>query len=142
MKLSRRAGSLVALPLQLKILVQLEPWRHRAVVLRALTFFALSCIAPALFWGWSGAVIGVGITGSITSGPQFIRLLRHQGALGVSVGSWLLAFVVSGLWVAYYSGAHLWAVLVVTALAGLMSLTIALLASWRQRQARQLQVTH
>jgi uncharacterized protein with PQ loop repeat len=135
------AGSLVALPLQLRILLQLKPWQHRSIVLRALAFFALSCFAPALFWGWSGAVIGVGVAGSITRGPQLIRLLRHQGALGVSVGSWLLAVVVSGLWVVYYSGAHLWAVLVVTALAGLLSLTIAVLAGWRQHQTRQLQIS-
>ncbi len=49
---------------------------------------------------------------------------------------WLTAGMVSGLWVIYYSGADLWPVMSVTAVSGLVSLSIATLASWRHRQVR------
>jgi hypothetical protein len=43
--------------------------------------------------------------------------------------------LVSALWVAYYAGAHLWAVLTVTAIAGSLSFVIAGLSTWRRRHA-------
>jgi uncharacterized protein with PQ loop repeat len=127
-------GSLVALPFQLFILIRLRPWARREVIGRSFLFFALACFVPAYFWGWTGAVIAVGMAGSVTRGPQLIHLIRHEGAIGVSVRSWATAAFVSGLWIIFYYGAHLWAVLVVTAFAGSVSLAIAVLARWRQLQ--------
>jgi hypothetical protein len=59
--------------------------------------------------------------------------MHDRSATGVSAGSWTVAFLVSILWVVYYAGAHLWAVLVVTAVAGGASLTIAILSQRRHK---------
>jgi uncharacterized protein with PQ loop repeat len=129
-------GSALALPLQVLILVRLRPWDRRSVVGRSFVFLVVCCAAPALYWGWAGAVLGAGGAGTITRVPQLIALIRVKGASGVSTGSWLVAAAVSVLWVIYYVDAHLWAVLVVTAMAGGVSLTIAALSGWRHRQMR------
>jgi hypothetical protein len=65
--------------------------------------------------------------------PQLVRLLRGGAAAGVSVSSWSVAVTVSALWVVYYTGAHLWAVLAVTAFNGGVSLVIAVLSNVRHR---------
>jgi uncharacterized protein with PQ loop repeat len=127
-------GSLFVLPLQLLILYRLRPWDRWRVGVRSLVFVSLCCAGPALWWGWSGAVIGVGSAGSFTRLPQLIRLVRVGEAAGVSVGSWSMAVLVSALWIVYYAGAHLWAVLVVTTLAGSVSLVVAGLSWWRHAQ--------
>ncbi len=129
-------GSVLALPLQAFILVQLRPWDRRSTVVRSFVFLVVCCAAPALYWGWTGAVLGAGGAGTITRAPQLIALIRVKGASGVSTGSWSVAAAVSTLWVIYYVGARLWAVLVVTAVAGGVSLTIAALSGWRHRQMR------
>jgi uncharacterized protein with PQ loop repeat len=127
-------GSALALPLQMMIWGRLKPWTRPGVALNSLLFFAAFCCAPAIFWGWSGAAVGAGTAGWITRSPQLVQLVRHEGATGVSASSWLTAAVVSGLWVIYYSGERLWPVMSVTAVAGLVSLSIAALAGWRHRQ--------
>lgn len=128
-------GSVLVLPLQLMIWARLKPWDRSTVVVRSLVFFVAFCCAPAIVWGWSGAAVGAGTAGWITRAPQLLQLARHEGASGVSANSWLTAGVVSGLWVLYYAGGHLWPVMSVTAVAGLVSLSIAALATWRHRQA-------
>jgi uncharacterized protein with PQ loop repeat len=127
-------GSVVALPFQLMIWQRLKPWDRPRVGLHSLAFFAAFCCAPAIFWGWSGAAVGAGTAGWVTRTPQLVQLVRHEGASGVSTSSWLTAGFASGLWVIYYSGAHLWPVMSVTAVAGLVSLSIAALAGWRHHQ--------
>ena len=79
--------------------------------------------------------MGAGTAGWVTRTPQLNQLVRHEGATGVSASSWMTGGIVSGLWVVYYCGARLWPVMSVTAVAGLVSLTIAALANWRHRQA-------
>jgi uncharacterized protein with PQ loop repeat len=127
-------GGAVSLPLQLMIWLRLKPWNRPRVSVHSLIFFAAFCSVPAIFWGWSGAAVGAGTAGWITRMPQLVQLVRHEEATGVSASSWLTAGMVSGLWVIYYSGAHLWPVMSVTAVAGLVSLSIGTLASWRHRQ--------
>jgi uncharacterized protein with PQ loop repeat len=127
-------GSALALPLQALILMRLRPWERRSVVVRSFGFLVVCCAAPALYWGWAGAVLGAGGAGTVTRAPQLLALIRVKGASGVSTWSWLVAAAVSTLWVIYYVGARLWAVLVVTAVAGGVSLTIAALSGWRHRQ--------
>jgi hypothetical protein len=97
-------------------------------------FILACCLLPAVAWGWAGAVVGVGVAGWITRGPQLVTLLRANSASGVSSSSWLTAALVSSLWVVYYVGARLWPVMIVTAVAGTVSLIIAALARWRHAQ--------
>ena len=130
-------GSLVVLPLQVAIVIRLQPWRHTAVVVRSLAFFVVVCVLPTLMWGWVGGVYGSGVAVVANRGPQLIELVREPDASGVSVLSWLLGAAGSMLWVAYYQDVHLLAALVATSFAGLANLAIALLAAWRHRQARQ-----
>jgi uncharacterized protein with PQ loop repeat len=127
-------GCSLTLPLQLLIWYRLRPWEKIPANIYAFLFIVVCCLLPALAWGWAGAVVGVGIGGWITRGPQLIRLVRSRDAAGVSTSSWLTAGVVSGLWVVYYIGARLWPVMCVTAVGGSVSLVIAALASWRHRQ--------
>jgi uncharacterized protein with PQ loop repeat len=128
-------GSLLALPWQMLILWRLAPWSKWPVVLRSFAAVMACCTLPALFAGWSGAVVGAGVAGIVTRTPQLVLLVRGGTVDGVSVGSWTLAVLVSALWVAYYAGAHLWAVLTVTAIAGSLSFVIAGLSTWRRRHA-------
>jgi uncharacterized protein with PQ loop repeat len=127
-------GSAVALPLQIMIWSRLKPWTRPQVAVHSLLFFAVFCCAPAVFWGWSGAAVGAGTAGWVTRTPQLVHLVRHEEANGVSASSWMTAGFVSGLWVIYYSGERLWPVMSVTAVSGLVSLSIATLAGWRHRQ--------
>jgi hypothetical protein len=76
------------------------------------------------------------VAGILTRAPQMVALLRTHHATGVSASSWTWAVGVSALWVIYYAGAHLWAVLVVTAVAGSASLAVAVLTGWRARLMR------
>ena len=130
-------GSLIVMPFQLAIVFRLRPWKSPQVVLRSFVFFVAACVMPTLLWGWVGGVYGTGVAMVANRGPQIVELIREQDASGVSVMSWLLGVVGTMLWVAYYQNVGLWAALVSTAFAGLANLTIALLATWRHRQARQ-----
>jgi uncharacterized protein with PQ loop repeat len=133
-------GSAIILPLQLAILIRLRPWEHGRVAWRAFVFFAVCCLAPAVVWGWAGALYGTGVAMAINRAPQLIELVRHEDASGVSVGSWLFGFTGCSLWIGYYSGAHLWTPMAPTALAGLANLAIAMLAGWRHQQARRTEI--
>ncbi|HEY5303379.1 MAG TPA: hypothetical protein VIJ86_04925 [Acidimicrobiales bacterium] len=128
-------GGLVAVPFEVSLLVGLRPWSRPEVVVRCLVVVVLCCLVPAWVWGWTGAVIGAGVTGTLMRAPQLVRLLRGGAAAGVSASSWTLAVTVSALWVVYYTGAHLWAVLAVTAFNGGVSLVIAVLSNWRHRSS-------
>ncbi len=130
-------GSLIVLPVQLSILYRLAPWRHARVVVQSFIFFALFTIVPTYLGGWSDGVYGIGLAMSITRGPQIIELIRSRDASGVSVSSWAVGAVGASLWMTYYVGARLWAPFVATGLAGVASLTIALLAAWRHEEARR-----
>lgn len=129
-------SSALALPLQSMIWWRVRSGARSWVAPRVVGVALVCCVAPGLVWGWAGAVVGAGGAGTITRLPQLARLLRTSDVIGVSTGSWALATVVSALWVAYYAGSRLWAVLVVTAMAGSVSLVIAVTANWRQRQSR------
>ena len=59
-------------------------------------------------------------------------------ATGVSATSWFVGALGCVLWILYYTGVHLWAALTATAFAGLCNITIALLATWRHNQERQI----
>ncbi len=130
-------GSLLVLPVQLGILARLEPWRHTRVVLQSLAFIGLFGVVPTILGGWSDGVYGIGIAMSITRGPQILELVRSEDASGVSVSSWALGAVGAALWMIFYVGAHLWAAFIATGLAGLASLTIAVLATWRHQMDRR-----
>lgn len=129
-------GSVIVLPLQLSVVFRLKPWQELTVVARCVGFFVACCVLPTLAWGWSGGVYGTGVAMAINRWPQLIELVRHEDASGVSVWSWVLGVVGTGLWIAYYVGTRLWAALAATACALLANLVIALLANWRHGQAR------
>lgn len=128
-------GCSITLPLQVLIWYRLKPLKKIRSSLYALLFILAFCLLPAVAWGWPGAVVGVGVAGWITRGPQLVTLIRSEAAAGVSSSSWLIAAFVSSLWVVYYLGARLWPVMYVTAVAGTVSLIIAALARWRHGQA-------
>lgn len=129
-------GSLIVFPFQLAIVFRLRPWREWKVLVQAFSFFVVTCVVPALLWGWAGGVYGTGVAMTFNRGPQILELLREEDAAGVSVNSWLLGATGSVMWVLYYSGVHLWAPLVATFFAGVANLVIAVLAAWRHAQAR------
>jgi len=131
-------SSLVTLPLQVAIVARLAPvtrWRVSALSLAA---FAALCAVPMMEWGWSGGVYGAGVAMALTRGPQLIELVRCEEAPGVSVGWWGLSAVAGVMWMAYYTGVHLWAAFAATVFATLASGLIALLATWRHQQDRDL----
>jgi uncharacterized protein with PQ loop repeat len=130
-------GSALILPMQLSILFRLKPWLRAAVPLRALGYFTLCCVVPTVLWGWAGGVLGTGVAMTINRAPQFIELVRHTDASGVSATSWFIGAFGCTLWILYYTGSHLWAALTATAFAGLANLAIGLLATWRHTQARE-----
>lgn len=131
------AGSVTLLPIQLSIVRSLRPWTRWIVPARALGYFVLCCVAPTMLWGWAGGVYGAAVAMTITRAPQLIELVRSRDASGVSASSWYVGVVGLLCWVVYYTGAHLWAALISTSIAGLASLVIALLATWRHAQADQ-----
>jgi uncharacterized protein with PQ loop repeat len=133
-------GCGVTLPLQFLIWYRLKPWERIRANVYSFTLISSFCVLPALAWGWSGAVVGVGMAGWVTRGPQLMKLVRSRAAAGVSTSSWLTAGFVSGLWVIYYFGAKLWPVMFVTAVGGFASLVIGALASWRHRQVHDVAI--
>ena len=129
-------GSLLTLPFQVAIVLRLKFWRRWPVVTRALSFSLVFCVLPTLVWGWPGGLYGIGVTMVVNRAPQLIELIRYPDATGVSVAMWFLGVAGALCWVIYYQNTRLWAALACTACAGLASLSIALLATWRHRQAR------
>ncbi|MFI5035132.1 MAG: hypothetical protein ACHQFZ_02880 [Acidimicrobiales bacterium] len=128
------AGSLIILPMQAAIVYRLRPWERWGVLVRALGAFVACCVVPTVLLGWAGGVYGTGVAMTINRLPQLLELVRHPDASGVSAGTWYLGVAGALCWVLYYTGAHLWAALVSTAVAGLANLVIALLTSWRHAQ--------
>ncbi len=133
-------GSALILPMQLAILFRLKPWLRIAVPIRALGYFVLCCVVPTFLWGWAGGVLGTGVAMTINRAPQLIELVRHADASGVSATSWFIGAFGCTLWIFYYTGAHLWAALTATGVAGLANFTIGLLATWRHTQSRETMV--
>lgn len=133
-------GSLLILPMQLAIVFRLRPWRSwpatRVVAGSIIYVFVLS-VLPTFFWGWPGGVYGAGVVMVLSRGPQIIELIRDPDVTGVSVKTWAMVAAGGACWIVYYENARLWAALVSTACAGVASLAIAVLAAWRQRQARR-----
>lgn len=129
-------GSALTLPFQVAIVLRLKFWRRWPVVTRALSFSLIVCVLPSLVWGWPGGLYGIGVTMVVNRAPQLIELIRYPDATGVSVAMWFLGLAGALCWVIYYQNTRLWAALASTACAGLASLSIALLATWRHRQAR------
>jgi uncharacterized protein with PQ loop repeat len=128
-------GSALLLPLQLGIVARLDPGRHAGLLWRAALFVVAFGVAPALAWGWTAGVYGMGAAMVLTRVPQLWDLVRTPGSTGVSAGAWLVSAAGSTLWVGYYVGAHLWAALVGSALSAAASSVIAALAGWRHHHA-------
>lgn len=123
-------GSVLIWPMQAAIVNRLRPL-DPATLARSVAFFALCCVAPALVLGWDAGVLGVGVAMTVTRLPQLIELVRERDATGVSAASWYLGVTGCALWIAYYASTGMAAALAATAAAGLTSLAIAALATWR-----------
>lgn len=130
-------GSLVVLPMQLIVFFRLSPWRRRRVVLQSTAVIVAVAVVPALGWGWSAGLFGLGAIMAVIRMPQIIELVRQSDAEGVSVGLWLWGVANALLWVLYYQQTAMWAPLVATAVAGVTNVVVAVLAHWRHRQARR-----
>jgi uncharacterized protein with PQ loop repeat len=128
-------GSAILLPMQLFVVSRLRPI-DPVTLGRAAAFFALCCVAPALVLGWDAGVLGVGVAMTVTRMPQLIELVREPDASGVSATSWFLGVAGCALWVTYYASTGMAAALIATAAAGLTSLAIAVLATWRHAGSR------
>ena len=135
-------SSALTLPFQSMIWWRLRPTTRTGTVVGSIGAAVVCCLAPGLLWGWSGAVVGAGGAGIISRLPQLSRLVRTRTTVGVSTGSWALGAAVSAMWVAYYARSRLWAVLVVTAVAGTLSLVIAVVSQWRQRRSPATSASH
>ena len=129
--------SVILLPLQLTIVGQLRPLRHVGVVARSSGFFVLCCVLPAMVWGWSGGVYGAGVAMTATRLPQLIELVRTREVSGVSAATWYIFSLCSLLWLGYWSYWMSWAPLFANAAAGLTSLAIAVLATYRHHGRRR-----
>jgi uncharacterized protein with PQ loop repeat len=130
--------SSILLPLQLTIIHQLRPSRHVGVVTRAAGYFVLCCVLPSMIWGWSGGVYGAGVAMTATRLPQLIELVRSRDVSGVSAATWYIFSLCSLLWLGYWSYTMAWAPLFANAAAGVTSLTIAILATYRHMGHRRL----
>jgi uncharacterized protein with PQ loop repeat len=130
-------SGVIILPVQLAILIRLRPWEQRGVVAGSLASFLACCVMPTVLLGWAGGVYGTGVAMTLNRMPQLVELVRRPDATGVSAGAWYLGAAGALCWVAYYSGVHLWAALIATSAAGVASLTIALLVTWRHAQNRE-----
>ena len=131
--------SSILLPLQLTIIHRLSPSFHVAVVVRATGYFVLCCVVPTLIWGWSGGVYGAGVAMTATRLPQLIELVRSREVSGVSAATWYIFSLCSALWIGYWSYTMAWAPLFANMAAGVTSLAIAVLATYRhvgQRRRR------
>jgi uncharacterized protein with PQ loop repeat len=134
-------GSLLTLPFQVAIVLRLKFWRRWPVVTRAFAFSLVFCALPTLMWGWPGGVYGTGVAMVANRAPQLIELIRYPDATGVSVAMWFLGVAGALCWVIYYQNIRLWAALASAAVAGLASLSIALMATWRHRRAQGQRLT-
>ena len=125
------------LPLQLTIIRRLQPGHHVAVIARALGYFIACCVVPSMIWGWSGGVYGAGVAMTATRLPQLVELARSREVSGVSAATWYIFALCSALWLGYWSYTMAWAPLFANAAAGLTSLTIAILATYRHVEERR-----
>ncbi len=130
-------GSAIIWPFQVGIVYRLKPWHAWATIARSVAYALVCCGCTTMLWGWQGGVYGTGVAMAINRGPQIIELIRYADGTGVSVATWALGATGALCWVIYYDSNGLWAPLVATAFAGVASLTIALLAAWRHRQATE-----
>lgn len=133
------AGSALLMPMQIVIVLLLRPWLSRAalrVVAQSLLFAFAICVVPTFFWGWPGGIYGAGVAAVSNRIPQIIELVRDPDVTGVSVRTWALVSTGTVGWMIFYQNARLWAALVATSFSFIASVAIALLAAWRQRQAR------
>jgi uncharacterized protein with PQ loop repeat len=126
------AGSAVVFPLQLGIIRQLHPWRHRLVILRYAGMIAIASGLVTLAFGWSAGVLGTGVTMVFNRVPQIIELIRDDEVQGVSTSAWTIGVLCSALWVTFYVSEGLVAAIIVNVLALSGSAVIAGLAAWRQ----------
>ncbi len=127
-------SSLLCWPLQGVITFRLAPWRHRRGSSQALALFAATCVAPGLVGGWTWCVYGCGVSMVVLRTPQLRQLLLARDASGVSATSWYFSAGCAALWIIYYAQVDLVAALVATLISGVVSLSIALLATARHRQ--------
>lgn len=127
-------SSLLCWPLQGVITYRLAPWRHRRGSSQALALFAATCVAPGLVGGWTWCVYGCGVSMVVLRTPQLRQLLLARDASGVSATSWYFSAGCAALWIIYYAQVDLVAALVATLISGVVSLSIALLATARHRQ--------
>ncbi len=125
-------GSLLVWPLQVSIVLGLQPWRRLRVVLGAVGFLTLFCIVPGVIGGWSASLVGCGLAMALIRFPQIVHLIRSPQVSGVSVSSWLLGASNSILWITYYVVSHRTSALVATALALGGNLAVSGLTLWRQ----------
>jgi uncharacterized protein with PQ loop repeat len=130
-------GSAILMPFQCSIVGRLKPRESRAVVARSCACAFLLCALTTLLFGWQGGLLGTGLLMIINRGPQISELVRSRSGLGVSVASWSVGAICLVCWLIYYAGQDQWAAAASTGVAAVASASIALLATWRHRQASE-----
>lgn len=127
-------GSLLILPLQIDVIMRLKFWDDWKTVVKSSVFIFVTCVLPALLWGWSGGIYGTAFAMVINRSPQLIKLIKVRDATGVSEAYWLNAVIASVLWVTYYLGSDYLAAGVATICSGTTNVFILYLAWLRHRQ--------
>lgn len=127
-------GAVVTLPLQIGVVLQLEPRKNMKRILATGFLLFLTCWLPTFIWGWKIGVLGIGLVSIINRLPQINECIRAKDVQGVSVPAWLWGSACNGLWCMYFVFQHDTSGFVVNIIAVLLSLFIAYLAFRRQRQ--------
>jgi uncharacterized protein with PQ loop repeat len=133
-------GSLLIWPFQVAIVFRLAFWRQRVVCAQSLALFLLGSLAPMMFWGWSGGILGTGVVMVINRWPQMSSLLRRPDATGVSAVTWLMGVAGSSVWTSYYIADRDIAATWTNAITGVMNLGVLVLVIWRHRQMHQQEI--
>ena len=133
-------STVVAAPFLCWLLALLGPAARRRALVPAVAPVLGVAFLPALAFGWSAGVLGLGVLIVATRLPQLVQLVRHRHAIGVSVGSWLLGASSVALWLVYYVASARVAAAITMCLALGANLGIAVLAAVRHRQAETARV--
>lgn len=129
------ASVLVAAPFLCWLLWLLDPQERTRGLVPAILIVLACAFGPAALFGWSAGVLGLGVVIVGTRMPQLLQLVRQREVVGVSVGSWLLGASSVALWLAYYLSVHHLAAAATMCAALVANLSIAALATLRQRRS-------
>jgi len=99
-------GALVTLPLQIGVVLQLEPKKNIKRILATGLLLILTCWLPTFICGWKIGVLGIGLVSVVNRIPQIRECIREKNVQGVSVPAWLWGSACNSLWCVYFALQH------------------------------------